>query len=305
MGLIQKGTGDTRPLLVQYFAAGSGLDRLDPRTCVWGVGSTAPGFFASFSASNPRLPDLVEQAKKASGTAAFDSVVLLGFSAGNQGVRLQLREGYYPSATLCVDGVHSSSVVGPDNEWQLEVWRHWYDLCGAHLGGSPSRVAGVADRSAPIAWATASNIQPPTYASVIETQRRITNWVKMEPGATREAPNPYSSGNVSIWCYPGGAAADHIYQAQVVLPDLLGQLATILGFGSGGAKPKVQPSLPKKKRGDAADWLKPLFWWHGPMMAGVAVSLMGATMFYSWVATRPRWRSRRRMAMFGVLGGGK
>ncbi|MDP3909784.1 MAG: hypothetical protein Q8Q14_05290 [Gemmatimonadales bacterium] len=305
MGLIQKGSGDVRPLVVQYFAAGSGLDRLDPRTCVWGVGSTAPGFFAAFSAGNPELPSLVEQAKKASGASSFDSVVLLGFSAGNQGVRLQLLHGHYPSATLCVDGVHSSTAETEANAWQIEVWRHWYDLCGAQLGLQPSRTAGVEYRNAPIAWVTASNIQPPTYTSVIETQRRITTWVQMEPGESPSAPNVYSSGNLAIWTYPGGAAKDHIYQAQVVLVERLGELATILGFGAGGPqKAKAKPSLAKKK-GGGADWLEPLFWWYGPMMAGTAASLMAATMFYSWVATRPRGARRRRMAMFGVLGGGK
>lgn len=237
--LQQTGSGNIRALVIWYYAGSTELlETLDPSVCV--ISSGASGKFHYINPENPTLTDI----KKKYGEqldCEFGTTMLVGFSAGCQGVRQQLLEGENPHGILVCDGVHSSN---PPQEWQLKVWREYLATCGASF---PEVPFGSWDGFFPnnfIRWTT-SDIQPPDYAGTLETLNRVTG-LELVPGASLTNPTSVISNNATLLCYPGKTADDHIYQATKILPIQHAELAEELGIGKSGYQPQppVKPRVP-------------------------------------------------------------
>jgi hypothetical protein len=226
--ILRRGKGSLRPLVVSYFAGSRELiDAVSDHTCVVGIGDSSPGFFRSASTKNPLLNDLIEDLLPRVGAEAFFPIVLMGFSAGCQAVRMQLIAEQFPTATLTVDGVHSSL---PPQSWQIDVWRRWFEKCGADVPTTaPNEASGSDGR--PVAIVTLTQIVPPTFTGTRATMEAVTGW-DLPPG-TKTDPGRSQSGNLIIYSYPGGQAEAHLDQARRVLPAKLRELAECLGFAPG------------------------------------------------------------------------
>jgi len=153
LAVSARGSGDVRPLVVVYH--GGSASQVSRRATVVNIGSADPGFYRTASRLNPLLNDIIAEMAARVDAVAFFPIVLVGFSAGCQGVRRQLLARQYPTATVCVDGIHAS--IPPANS-QIEPWRIWFEKCGADLASGP----GSGSPSADLPIARVSLTQIPT-----------------------------------------------------------------------------------------------------------------------------------------------
>ena len=245
MRIVQKGTGDVRPLLVCYFVSMELDDpirlQVTPNTTI--VNFTFPpntGKYTAIGAHNPRLADLMLQLADELQCDGFGPTVLLGFSEGCGGLRTQLLANQKPWAIIAIDGIHSSQ---PPADWQIDPWRKWAYACGATLG--PDGLGKEPVKGKPFLRVTFSQIQPPTYRSVRQTMEQVCAWGAMPPRESYPKGDPmwpgvpeiYRSGNFELWSWPGNDAAAHVYQAVAILPGEVWQIANKLGFAAGGTGP--------------------------------------------------------------------
>jgi hypothetical protein len=258
--VVQAGKGAVRPLVVAYHAGGGLAGSVSRGTAI--LSYTAPGFerhYDHFSADSPNLDTIATDFGARLDAEAFWPIVLAGFSEGCQGIRTQLLAGFAPSAILAIDGTHSSL---PPLAWQLDVWRGWFERCGAQLDEPPADDCEAVE-AAPIAVVTFSQIQTKhaknPYTSTRDTMEAVTGWA-LPPGPSSADPAVSCSGNVWLYSFPGADAETHIDQGTRVLPEALRGLATSLGFGPGGAPPlppSAPPAPPRAPGGGGASPLAP------------------------------------------------
>lgn len=115
--LVQRGASDEAPIVLAYLV-GSHLDGA-MRDALPGVGIVATAESGLATSSS-----IVEQARILAGCGKGSPLVLVGYSAGCQGVRRHLLDGLTPSAVVAIDGTHGSM---PPAEWQVDVWRQAID----------------------------------------------------------------------------------------------------------------------------------------------------------------------------------
>ncbi len=130
----------------------------------------------------------------------------------------------------------------PPAAWQLDVWRDWFERCGADLA-APADQCEVNDER-PIAIQTFTQIPTFGYLSTRDTAEAITGWSWPRP-VSKEQPSTLCSGNVWIHAFPGGDAAAHVDQGTRVLPAAVEGVARQLGFGPDSpAPPPPAPDEP-------------------------------------------------------------
>jgi len=122
--LVQPGTGDRRIVAIAYFVADFGALRrsLPPSACILVDNANPGGRFARVPGAGgvDPLPAALATAQRLAGPFTPSAVVLIGWSAGVQAVREQLRAGARPDVALALDGT-SGNV--PLSAAQLDPWR--------------------------------------------------------------------------------------------------------------------------------------------------------------------------------------
>ena len=125
LSLLQAGHGDHRVLVVAFFVANhDALAAFGPDACVLVDNDNAHGRFAGAPGGSgvASWTDTLRTATTLAGPFTPSATVLVGWSAGAQAVREQLRHGTLPDAVIALDG--TSGNVPP--AWsQLEPW-HTY-----------------------------------------------------------------------------------------------------------------------------------------------------------------------------------
>ncbi len=239
MPVGQRGSGDVRPLLVIYHAGGPSVNAaVGKRTCV--VGGLEP--YTKFHPSNLPLDEIEAHFEAELGVKRFSPIVIAGYSAGCQGVRLQLLEGYCPDAVVAIDGTHSSR---PPQEWQIEVWRRWFERCGAPFDGHSFNDRAPRRPRRPLARVTCSQVEPATFTSTHETLELVTGWSLGR--APSDPPIRLTSGNLELESF-AGQAAEHLRQGSVVLPAELRDVADELGMRKGRIRPRARGCPPRIAR---------------------------------------------------------
>lgn len=114
---VQTAADDSAPLVLLYLV-GSQCDT-DLRAALPGCGIVASS--ESGLATTSQIIGLARIAAKVSEAAPL---VLVGYSAGCQGVRRHLLDGVEPAAVVAIDGTHAS---WPPAQWQIDVWSRAID----------------------------------------------------------------------------------------------------------------------------------------------------------------------------------
>jgi hypothetical protein len=216
--LVQAGSGPRRLLVVAYFCANRAalLASLPSSACVViDVDNPAGRFARPIGAGGvDSLEDVIAWARKQAGFEDVLFVILIGWSAGCQALREQLRAGARPDVVLALDGISGS--VPPTHD-QLEPWRAL--VARARADECCAVIAHTA--------MTYTERLPPAqrYASTTRTAELVTGTIGEAPPATGGIMSV--EGELYVLAYPSkdidGEA--HKYQQSHVLPDLLARIA--------------------------------------------------------------------------------
>jgi fermentation-respiration switch protein FrsA (DUF1100 family) len=212
--VIQKGSGDRRPLVIAYHTPGDQLTKIHPTAAIWsfyGQPFTKQYFRAGAGVVRP-LAELVASAR-AEGFEP-DPLVTIGWSEGVQGVRAHLWEGSDARKMIggigAFDGAHAPTGFGGTD--YIEPWEWAYE--------------DAKDRELAFTWTT-SRIPTTGYES---TRRVAENILGPIEDGTRD------EGFFRLIATPGAGAQEHIKHAQLVrteLPRLI-ELARQRSSGGGG-----------------------------------------------------------------------
>jgi hypothetical protein len=147
----------------------------------------------------------IDAARVLGGVSSLAPLVLLGYSAGCQGVRRHLLDGIRPSIVVAIDGTHAS---WPPAAWQIDVWRTLADDA----------------RSGDVTFAATCTQQRYTerlgagqaYASTRTVLERATG-AELGPGVE------VHDGKLHLWGYPSADidGAAHMRQQREALPMVL------------------------------------------------------------------------------------
>ena len=203
--IVQKGQGETRPLVLGFLMSMSIDSKL--RSAF----GPAPCIITSSSDETPDLAGIAEWAYKYAGLQAISRLALMGFSAGCQRVRSMYRdEGVRANAYLLVDGTHASLPPEPS---QIDWLR---GLCSSAKTGSPLVVASHTLQ-------TYVERLPPKerFASTLRVLRMTTGFELPEAGPL-DAPMVTREGQLWVYSFASAQAdaAAHMAQHDRVLPAL-------------------------------------------------------------------------------------
>lgn len=236
--LVQAGSGDQRPLVIAYFCANHTalVSGLPAEACIVNDVDNPNGRFAAAPGHGGVDPiDVaVTFARQHAGLGDASAVVLVGWSAGCQAVREQLRAGAAPDAVVCLDGVAGSV---PPTEAQIAPWR---PLVARARAGEACFVLshtamGYTERLPP-----AQRFESTTHMAALVTGTAGTTPLT-DGDITPE------DGELYVLGYPSGDidGAAHIRQQTEVLPDVMRRIvAPWLAARVADAMPPTQPAGP-------------------------------------------------------------
>lgn len=124
LNIIQKGHGDRRLLVVAWFIANNAalLRNLPDSACVITDNDDSGGRFSRPVGHGgvDSLETILARARSAAGPFEVEATILIGWSAGGQALREQLRSGARPEVVIELDGASGS--VPPTHD-QLDPWQ--------------------------------------------------------------------------------------------------------------------------------------------------------------------------------------
>lgn len=196
--LVQRAADPAAPLLVAYLV-GSQCDA-DMRAALPGC-----GIVASSESGVATTGATLAQARILAGCGDAAPLVLLGYSAGCQGVRRHLLDGVEAAAVVAIDGTHASWPPAP---WQIDAWKRVADR--ARMGSS--LFVGTCTQQL-----YTERLGPgKAFASTRTVLQRAT-------GAALNAGNELHDGGLHVIAYASADidAAAHIRQQREVMPEML------------------------------------------------------------------------------------
>lgn len=234
--IIQPGNGDQRDLVVVYHldpSAAAIQDRVrqaaGPDACV--LNDTGPAFHGYYSRTGAggidTLPHVVEWARGHAGAFTPRRVILVGFSAGGQGVTAILNDGTLPDAAIVVDGWHCALGARAD----APELRSRRALVDAARRGERVLVASHTQISTESVRPTPQHPDWHPFTSTRATLELLTGWQLREAGSIApgaDAPVRHEDGRLVVRSYAGGDAAAHERQMQLALPRMLAEALSLL-----------------------------------------------------------------------------
>lgn len=212
--LVQSGSGARRPLVLAYFIADHQalLAGLPAEACVLTDVDNPAGRFVQAPGHGGVDPLDVVVTFARQHASAFDpsAVVLVGWSAGCEAVREQLRAGAAPDVVVCLDGVAGSV---PPTVAQIAPWRTLIEHARAGVACFLlTHTAMEYTERLPLAQ---------RFESTTHMAKTLTGTEGNTPPIEGEI-SPVE-GSLYVIAYPSGDidAAAHDRQQNVVLPDLL------------------------------------------------------------------------------------
>lgn len=228
--LVQRAEGAASPLAVCYLV-GSHLDA-ELRAALPGCGivATAESGLATGAI-------WLDRARQMAGVDGRAPLVLVGYSAGCQGVRRHLLDRVAPAAVVAIDGTHAS---WPPAEWQISVWQTLF---------------GDARDGAPVVVATCTQQRYTERLGAGQAFASTRTVLERASGATLAAGTEIHEGGLHLIAYPSADidGPAHIRQQREVLPEMLrryiapalGTSPAIVGFVDGARSAVAR----------AVDWL--------------------------------------------------
>lgn len=217
--LVRAGSGASRPLVIAYFVANHDalLAGLPAEACVLADVDNPGGRFTHAPGSGG--VDTLEQAANFAhlyaGTFELEAIVLLGWSAGCEAVREQLRAGAAPDVVVCLDGVAGSV---PPTEAQRAPW---LPLVARARAGEACFVLTHSAMEYTEHLPPAQRFESTTHMAVV-----VTGTMGATPAATGDVDAV--EGALYVLGYPSADidAAAHIRQQTEVLPDVCARIVT-------------------------------------------------------------------------------
>jgi len=132
-------------------------------------------------------------------------LILVGWSAGCQAIRVQLQRGVVPAAIIACDGIHGS----------YDVWKRYVEMA----------------RSGQVVMAiTHSQVPGVQFPSTTEMAERLTGFVLDKFGPPSN-PAVHSVGKLIVYSAEGNDAEAHKAQVRVVFPIAASAVMTALNTG--------------------------------------------------------------------------
>lgn len=219
LSVVQEGTGAARPLVVAYFCGNHAalLSGLPPEACVLVDCDNPGGRFAHPPGADGVDPvDVaVTFARQRAGLGDAAAVVLVGWSAGCEAVREQLRAGAAPDAVVCLDGIAGSV---PPTEAQIAPWR---PLVARARAGEACFVLSHSAMGYTERLPVGQRFESTTHMAEV-----VTGTVGSAPPA--EGDIGPKDGELYVLAYPSAEidAGAHIRQQTEVLPDVMRRIVT-------------------------------------------------------------------------------
>jgi len=245
LNIIQKGHGDRRLLVVAWFIANNAalLRNLPDSACVITDNDDHGGRFARPVGRGgvDSLETILARARAAAGPFEVEATILIGWSAGAQALREQLRSGARPEVVIELDGASGS--VPPTHD-QLDPWQ---------------QAAARARRGEMLFAMTCTQL---TYTRALPPAERFeaTVYVATEvatgsrPLSPSEllTPGEYPDGSFLVAVHASGSmdGEAHKREQNVHLPDLLVRVVRpwLLGRAPTVAPPADPVTLPTGQR---------------------------------------------------------
>jgi hypothetical protein len=206
--MSQAGRGECRDLIICYYVHPKyvrHICELAPRsTVVYDTQTPTSRYRYTGHGGIYSLESTKQWALTEAGALSFGRIVLVGYSAGCQGVRAILDDNETPDAVVAIDGIHSSS---QPTKWQIETWERYFDLAKANKA---------------IMVASCTQITPPKFTSTRKTISLILGYdlPKLKDG---DSPVSYRDGQCRVHIYEGRDRKAHSAQAQVHLKTLVSE----------------------------------------------------------------------------------
>lgn len=218
--IMQKGHGATRILVLAYFVADKHalLSRLPGSACVIVDNDDKGGRFSRVPGKGgvDTLAQVVDKARREAGVFDVEAIILIGWSAGGQAVREQLRAGMRPEVVVELDGA-SGSV--PPNADQIAPWK---DAAEAARRGELCFILTATQL-------TYTRSLPPAdrFESTVYVATELWNRERPLSPAELLTPGAYQDGSFLVEVHASGTmdGAAHRREQNEHLPDLLGRVA--------------------------------------------------------------------------------
>lgn len=217
--IVQKGYGPTRLLVVAYFIANNHalLKNLPSTACVLTDNDSHGGRFAHVQGNGgvDSMAAALDLAHRGAGVFDVEAIVLIGWSAGAQAVREQLRAGTLPEVVICLDGA-SGSV--PPTADQLAPWK----------AASEAARRGELLFILTTTQLTYTRTLPPADRFEATVYVATELWERSRPLSPAELlpPGAYRDGSFLVEIHASGTmdAEAHRREQNEHLPDLLGRV---------------------------------------------------------------------------------
>jgi peptidoglycan hydrolase-like protein with peptidoglycan-binding domain len=233
--VVQAGSGDRRPLVIGYFIGNHAayVAGLPPEACILADIDNPAGRVTHPPGKGgvDPLDVVVTFARQNAGAFDPSAVVRVGWSAGCEAVREQLRAGASPDAVVCLDGVAGS--LQP-TEAQQAPWRALVARARA------SEALFVLSRTSMTYMEHLPGGQ--AFASTTRLAELLTGTTGSEPPASGDITP--ADGELYVLGYPSGDidGAAHIRQQTEVLPDVMRRIvAPWLAARAAGATAATPP----------------------------------------------------------------
>lgn len=214
--LLQTGEGPRRLLVIAYFCANKQalLDALPPSACVLIDNDSEGGRFARPVGAGGGVDALGRAlviAKAQAGDFALSARLLIGYSAGCQAVRAQLRAGEQPEAVLALDGTSGDWPHVLDS--QVDPWKQLAERARANQALfvlTHTQQTYTEHRGAG------------SFASTLTIARRVSGLPLLDAGPIDE-PVEHGDEGFRVLSYASASidAAAHIAQQTTAMPAIL------------------------------------------------------------------------------------